>query len=55
LTWGEWTSTLWREYLSFLGDGKLPIGSMDLAGNSGHAIIDEILLKLITVDRKEEP
>ncbi len=38
-----------------IADGQLRIGSMDLAGDPGHAIIDEILLKLITVDRKEEP
>ena len=41
--------------VSFIfADGRLQIGSMDLAGDSGHATIDEILLKPLTVDRKEE-
>ena len=41
--------------VSFIfADGKLPIGSLDLTGESGRMTIDEILLKPITVDRKEE-
>jgi hypothetical protein len=43
-----------RRVSLILADGNLQVGSLDLAGESGHAIFDEILLKSTTVDRKEE-